>query len=68
MWKNVQRIMNDRNMTVYRLARETKINENTLYSYSRGVSEPSFKNMCKVADALNVSLDKFREDQHGERY
>ena len=63
--ENVQRIMNDRNMTVYRLARETKINENTLYSYSRGVSEPSFKNMCKVADALNVSLDKFREDQHG---
>lgn len=65
MWKNVRKIMKDRNISIYKLAKETKINENTLYSYNRGVSEPSFKNMCKVADALNVSLDKFREDQHG---
>lgn len=61
LWENVQNILDDKSMTIYRLSRETGINENTLYSYSRGISEPSFKNMVKIADALDVSLDTFRE-------
>lgn len=62
LWENVQNILDDKSMTIYRLSRETGINENTLYSYSRGISEPSFKNMVKIADALDVSLDTFREE------
>lgn len=34
---------------------------NTLYSYKNWGKEPPFKNMCKIADALDVSLDVFRE-------
>ena len=33
---------------------------NTLYSYKNWGKEPPFKNMCKIADALDVSLDVFR--------
>lgn len=62
LWENVQNILDNKSMTIYRLSRETGINENTLYSYSRGISEPSFKNMVKIADALDVSLDIFREE------
>lgn len=62
LWENVQNILDDKSMTIYRLSHETGINENTLYSYSRGISEPSFKNMAKIADALDVSLDIFREE------
>lgn len=33
---------------------------NTLYSYKNLGKEPPFKNMVKIADALDVSLDVFR--------
>lgn len=33
-----------------------------LHNYKRG-SEPSFKNMCRIADALDVSLDYFRKEE-----
>ncbi|MCT3188744.1 XRE family transcriptional regulator, partial [Limosilactobacillus reuteri] len=29
--------------------------------YKNWGKEPPFKNMCKIADALDVSLDVFRE-------
>lgn len=40
----------------------TGIRDSTLHNYKRG-SEPSFKNMCKIADALDVSLDYFRKEE-----
>ena len=60
LWKNVQKVLDEKSMSIYRLSKLTGILDNSLYSYSRGVSEPSFDNMCKIADALNVSLDVFR--------
>ena len=60
LWKNVQKVLDEKSMSIYRLSKLTGILDNTLYSYSRGVSEPSFDNMFKIADALNVSLDVFR--------
>lgn len=63
MWDQVQKILDERSISIYRLARLSKINENTLYSYSRGNAEPSFKNVCKIADALNVSLDSLKSEK-----
>lgn len=65
MWDKIQKILDKNSMSIYRLSRETKINENTLYSYSRGVSEPSFKNMCKIAKILHVSLDELYLKENG---
>lgn len=60
LWDNVQKVLDEKSISIYRLSKLTGILDNTLYSYSRGISEPSFTNMCKIADALDVSLDVFR--------
>lgn len=61
LWELVQKQLDKQSMSIYRLSKLTGILDNTLYSYSRGISEPSFTNMAKIADALGVSLDEFRE-------
>lgn len=63
LWKLVQKQLDEQSMSIYRLSKITGILDNTLYSYSRGVSEPSFRNMEKIADALGVSLDEFRSEE-----
>lgn len=63
LWELVQKQLDKQSMSIYRLSKLTGILDNTLYSYSRGISEPSFTNMVKIADALGVSLDEFRSDK-----
>lgn len=63
LWNLVQKQLDKQSMSIYRLSKLTGILDNTLYSYSRGISEPSFTNMVKIADALGVSLDEFRSDK-----
>lgn len=60
MWNEIQKELDKKNISIYKLAKITGIRDSTLHNYKRG-SEPSFKNMCKIADALNVSLDYFRK-------
>ncbi|MYY64134.1 helix-turn-helix transcriptional regulator [Lactobacillus salivarius] len=61
MWDKIQKELNRQGMSIYKLAKITDIKDTTLHNYKKG-SEPSFKNMCKIADALDVSLDYFRKD------
>lgn len=61
MWDKLEKLLKSKNMTRYKLSKLTGISQTTLQSYKDG-SEPSFKNMCKIADALNVSLDYFRKE------
>ena len=61
LWKLVQAQLDKKHITVYRLAKLTGIPNNTLYEYKNNGVEPSFSNMVKIADALDVSLDVFRE-------
>ncbi|WP_274355193.1 helix-turn-helix domain-containing protein [Ligilactobacillus salivarius] len=60
MWNEIQKVLDEKNMSIYKLAKITGIRDSTLHNYKRG-SGPSFKNMCKIADALDVSLDYFRK-------
>ena len=60
MWNEIQKALDKKNISIYKLAKITGIRDSTLHNYKRG-SEPSFKNMCKIADALDVSLDYFRK-------
>ncbi|MYY90736.1 helix-turn-helix domain-containing protein [Ligilactobacillus salivarius] len=62
MWNEIQKALDEKNLSIYKLAKITGIRDSTLHNYKRG-SEPSFKNMCKIADALDVSLDYFRKDE-----
>lgn len=58
MWNKVERILNQKKISIYRLAKLSGISENTLRNYRNG-SEPSFVNMDKIAQALDVSLEVF---------
>lgn len=60
LWPKIQKQLDDQQLTVLALSQLTKIPNNTLYNYKNHGIEPSFKNMVKIADALNVSLDVFR--------
>lgn len=62
MWNKIQKELDKKNISIYKLAKITGIRDSTLHNYKRG-SEPSFKNMCKIADALDVSLDYFRKEE-----
>lgn len=62
MWNEIQKALDEKNISIYKLAKITGIRDSTLHNYKRG-SEPSFKNMCKIADALDVSLDYFRKEE-----
>lgn len=61
LWKKIQNLLDEQRMSVYRLSKLTGIPLNTLYSYKNQDVEPSFHNIDKVANALNVSLDAFKE-------
>lgn len=61
MWNILQKELDKKGVTIYKLSKITGIKETTLRNYKRG-SEPSFSNMCKIADALEVSLDVFRKE------
>lgn len=59
MWQNVVAKRKELGYSNYKLSMLTGIPESTLRSYEKGV-EPSFKNMCKIADALKVDIGYFR--------
>lgn len=58
MWNKVEQILKQKKLSIYRLAKLSGISENTLRNYRNG-SEPSFANMDKIAQALDVSLEVF---------
>lgn len=61
LWLKIEKELMRQKISVYRLAKNTGINQTTLQNYKNG-TEPSFKNMCKIADALDISLDYFRDE------
>lgn len=63
LWYPIQNQLTKKSMSVYRLSKLTNIPNSTLLSYKNDGVEPTFNNMEKIADALNVSLDEFRSDR-----
>ena len=68
MWNKIEKILKEKHMSIYRLSKESGVNENTLRNYKKNYSnpdgvDPRFKNVCKIADALNVSLDDLRDKE-----
>lgn len=63
MWDEIQKILEKKNMSIYKLAKLTGIPDTSLHNYKNGSQMP-FNNACKIADALHVSLDELRGDDH----
>lgn len=67
IWEKIEEQLNKKDWTIYKLTKEANLSQNLLYEVKSGRNKGiSFKNMCKIADALEVSLDEFREtDRYG---
>lgn len=62
MWKKIQFQLDLQQKTAYWLAKKSGISIQTIYSLrSNEKANTSFQNMEKIANALNISLDEFRE-------
>lgn len=63
IWNKIQRLLDKRNMTVWRLGKTMDVSDSVLRNLRDGkIKKPSFELICKIADALDVSLDYFRKD------
>lgn len=63
IWNKIQKILDKKNMTVWRLGKTMDVSDSVLRNLRDGkIKKPSFELICKIADALDVSLDYFRKD------
>ena len=63
MWKQLNRIMQERNLNGNQLSKMSGVNRSFFSDLkSRKVKYLSWPNICKIADALEVSLDEFRKE------
>ena len=60
MWKKLNHILIEKGMTKKELAEKAGISQTTIQNIRN--SKTSFRNMVKIADALDVSLDEFRNE------
>lgn len=59
---NIKRLREEKGISRYRLSRMSGVRESTLQNIENSVDpNPTFKVLCKVADALEVSLDDLRK-------
>ena len=47
----------NKGMTMQQLAEASGISASTIYNYEAGNAEPTFLNLCCIAQVLNLSLD-----------
>lgn len=62
MWNKIEQLMIKQGLNQNTLAKRMSISTSTLTELKMGrIKKPSFELMCKVADALGVSLDNLRD-------
>ena len=57
----------ERNMSQQRLAMELSMTQNTISRYENGEREPGIKELIRIADYFNVSLDDLLERSEQKR-
>ncbi|GET81395.1 hypothetical protein KNZ15_00940 [Streptococcus dysgalactiae subsp. equisimilis] len=61
MWGKLSKILSERGMTMYQLAKLSGVNKSHFSDLKSGkIKNLSWPNMVKISDALKVSLDEFR--------
>ncbi len=50
-------VLQKRNITPYRIAKETGISQGLMAEYKNGVKLPTINNLVKIADYLDCSID-----------
>lgn len=57
MYKNYQKIIDERGISSYKVHKETGVPQSSLSDWKKGRSVPKIDKMQKIADYLNVSVD-----------
>lgn len=61
MWEQLNRIMQGRNLNGYQLSKMSGVNRSFFSDLKSGkVKYLSWPNICKIADALEISIDELR--------
>lgn len=64
MWEIIEKILKEKDLNQEQLAKRMKVHSGTVSDLKKGrIKKPSFELICKIADALEVSLDVFREKE-----
>lgn len=50
-------ILQERNITPYRIAKDTGISQGLMAEYKQGIKLPAIHNLIKIADYLDCSVD-----------
>lgn len=66
MYHNFSRLIKQRKITAYRVAKETGISQSTLSDWKNGKSTPKVDKLMKIADYLNVPLEELLKDKEGD--
>lgn len=59
MWKKLEKILKEKNITIYRLGKISGVPQQTIRNLKLGI-DMKFSNVVKIADALDISLDELR--------
>lgn len=63
LWDGINKHLIKNDLTIYELTKKADIAQNTLYELKSGrVNDLRFRTVCKIADALNISLDEIRKE------
>ncbi|MCO8286660.1 helix-turn-helix transcriptional regulator [Tetragenococcus halophilus] len=64
MWNKIDKLLKEKNMTQYELSKRMNVTSGTISDLKLGrIKKPSFQLACKIADALEISLDELRGEQ-----
>lgn len=55
--KGFNTVLKEKNLTAYRVAKETGISQGLMNEYKSGKKIPTVQNLVKIADFLNCSID-----------
>lgn len=68
MWEIIHKMLIEKNMNQEQLAKRMGVHSGTVTDLKKGrIKKPSFELMCKIADALDVSLEVFRGGEKDEK-
>lgn len=61
VWRKLERIIDDREMTIYQLSKVTGIGVGVFYNLKSGrKNDIKLRTAIKIADTLGISLDELR--------
>ena len=61
MWGEIEKQLKIKGWSMYRLAKKSGVHPSNFSNLKAGrMKEMSWTNMCKIADALEVSIDELR--------